>query len=96
MRSRRLRIPASLTVSLLGLGGVSCGPSTETPDAAVTLNCDSVCRANQSVYLQNCIPVPNDAGPVMCTAAQDASATFCAVASVARTANGACCCEPVA
>ncbi len=95
MLSRRLRVPTSLTVSLLGLGIASCDP-TPQPDVMNTVNCDTVCRARSTVYLRNCTPVSNDAGGSMCSPADDASATFCAVASVVVATNGSCCCEPVA
>jgi hypothetical protein len=93
----RLRIPASLAVSLAGLGIASCiDPAlADAGDAMNTLNCDSVCRAQQTVYLQSCTPVSSDTG-LVCVSTTDGGGTFCAVTTPVTTTNGACCCEPVA
>ncbi len=94
MSLRRLHIPPVLTVTLLGLGAVECGPSA--PPATSTINCDLVCRDQQTVFLQGCTPVPNGQGGFVCTSTVDAGPTFCAVTTVVMASDGACCCEPIA
>ncbi|MEI8256127.1 MAG: hypothetical protein WCJ30_10700 [Deltaproteobacteria bacterium] len=91
----RLRVPISLTVSILGLASCS---TPEAPDAAAdgapALDCDAVCRSRQTVYIRSCVPASDDSG-LACQVARDGGGAFCAGVTAFYTASGGCCCQPV-
>ncbi|MEI8254659.1 MAG: hypothetical protein WCJ30_03215 [Deltaproteobacteria bacterium] len=94
MISRRLRLPASLALSVIGLGVSSCTEPTPQPDAGAT--CESACSAQHSSPALDCVPATDVDSATACVAVADASSSgLCGIAPVVTTGTGSCCCQPL-
>ncbi len=84
--TRRLRIPAKLTISAIGLGAVSCGPAP-TPDAGTDVAVDTASDASGDVVTEgglNC--------EAACTAMFSRPTTQCTAVTIA---DGAMACTEI-
>ncbi len=96
MISRRLRLPASLALSVLGLGVSNCSEPNPQSDSGVT-TCESACAAQHSGPAPDCIPATEADSATACVPVADASGGggLCSIAPVVMTSTGSCCCAPL-
>ena len=97
----RLRLPASLAFTALGLAVASCSspPVVDdvvdggTADAAAT--CQEACMALSSAPNPACVGQTSADGAVDCVpVAEDGGPNSCAAQRVAASTTGPCCCYP--